>query len=217
MNWKWLKLVPWIDTRSLYLSRTPHGGNLLDVGSSDGETLRHFHEMRPDLCFFATDIEGKPEAYPPNCRFHRGDLNKESLPWEDATLDTITCMHLVEHLDRLDLLLAESFRLLKPGGQLYIETPHPRTTALSSVRGPAVGTFTMNFWDDLSHTKLVSMGALAQLARREGFVIKASGTSRNLLFASSWPFFALLPSSRQKLTARIHWIGWSAYLVAQKP
>ena len=173
--------------------------------------------MRPDLDYFATDIEGQPDAYPKGCRFHRGDLNHEPLPWEDQSIDAISCMHLVEHLERLEPLIAQSYRLLKPGGRLYIETPHPKTLSLGSARGTAVGTFTMNFWDDLSHTRIVSMGALAQLCRRQGFEVKDSGTSRNLFFAALWPFFMFLPPSRQRCTARIHWLGWSAYLVARKP
>ena len=217
MHWKWFKHIPWIDTRARFLSSTPIHGALLDIGSSDGETLRHFHEMRPDLDYFATDIEGQPAAYPKGCRFHRGDLNHEPLPWEDQSIDAISCMHLVEHLERLEPLIAQSYRVLKPGGRLYIETPHPKTLSLGSARGAAVGTFTMNFWDDLSHTRIVSMGALAQLCRRQGFEVKDSGTSRNLFFAALWPFFMFLPPSRQRCTARIHWLGWSAYLVARKP
>ncbi len=217
MNWKLLRHIPWVDTRSRFLARVPNGGSVLDVGSSDGETLGHFHEMRPDLQFYATDIEGKPETYPSGCQFHRGDLNKEPLPWKPESLDAITCMHLVEHLEDLTLLIAEAYRLLKPGGSLYVETPHPKTVGLSSVTGSAAGTFTMNFWDDLTHTHIVSMGALAKQCRTAGFGISHSGTSRNWLFASAYPFFFWMPPSRQKFTSKIHWIGWSAYLIARKP
>ncbi|XOV69451.1 MAG: class I SAM-dependent methyltransferase [Verrucomicrobiota bacterium] len=217
MNWKLLRNIPWVDTRSSFLARVPQGGALLDVGSSDGETLGHFHEMRPDLQFYATDIEGKPDRYPKGCQFHRGDLNKEALPWEPGTLDAISCMHLVEHLEDLELLIAEAFRLLKPGGCFYVETPHPKTVALGSVSGSATGTFTMNFWDDLTHTHIVSMGALAKRCRLAGFEIDRSGTSRNWMFAAAWPLYKWMPASRQKFTSQIHWIGWSAYLIARKP
>lgn len=217
MNWKHLRRLPALDTRARFLASVPKGGHLLDVGSSDGETLRHFHEMRPDLEYYATDIAGAPESYPENCRFHRGDLNTEPLPWPDHSLDAISCMHLIEHLDTLAPLLSEVARLLKPGGRVYFETPHPKTLTLPSATGSAAGTFTLNFYDDLTHTKIVSMGALAQWVRRESLEVQASGTSRNWLFALSYPFFYFLPASRQKFTARIHWIGWSAYLIAEQP
>ncbi len=217
MNWKHLRLCPWLDTRARFLASIPQGGHLLDVGSSDGETLRHFREMRPDLEFYATDIAGNVDHYPPNCRYHEGDLNTTPLPWPDHSLDGISCMHLIEHLDSLTLLLAEVARLLKPGGRVYFETPAPKTLTIDSAKGPAAGTFTLNFLDDLTHTRIVSMGALAQQLRQQKLTVAQSGISRNWLFALSYPLFWFLPASRQKFTARIHWLGWSAYLVGEQP
>jgi hypothetical protein len=45
----------------------------------------------------------------------------------------------------------------------------------------------------------------------------ASGVSRNWLFAAAHPLFLPLPASRKKFTARIHWTGWSAYHIFQRP
>ena len=217
MNWKHLRIFPRIDTRAHFLASVPKNGHLLDVGSSDGETLRHFQEMRPDLQFYATDIAGNPDNYPKDCHYHEGDLNQDPLPWEANSLDAISCMHLIEHLDDLTLFLAEVGRLLKPGGRAYFETPHPKTLTVPSASGAVAGTFTLNFYDDLTHTRIVSMGALAQQLRRNKLTIHNSGTSRNWLFALAYPFFSLLPPSRQKFTSKIHFIGWSAYLIAEKP
>ena len=132
-------------------------------------------------------------------------------------MDAITCMHLIEHLNDLGPLLKEAARLLKPGGGIYFETPHPKSLTLSSAGGVASGSFTMNFFDDPTHTRPVPTGALAQRARGVGLEVVASGTSRNWLFAALWPLFILLPASRQKFTARVHWLGWSAYLIARRP
>jgi hypothetical protein len=84
------------------------------------------------------------------------------------------------------------------------------------LRGAAAGTFTLNFWDDPTHVKLVAMDELAQGLRGEGLEILASGISRNWLFAASYPVFWFLPASRKKFTARIHWLGWSAFLIARR-
>ena len=94
MNWAYLRRFPWLDTRARFVARTPQGGALLDLGSSDGETLRHFAELRPDLRLFASDVAGQPDQYPPGCQFHRADLERDRLPWEDQSMDAITCMHL---------------------------------------------------------------------------------------------------------------------------
>ena len=217
MNWSHLRRAPWIDTRARFVWQVPAGGNLLDIGSSDGETLRHMAELRPDLRFSATDLVGLPEKYPPNCQFHRGDVQRDRLPWASASIDGITCMHLVEHLDDLSLLLVEIERLLKPGGRVYFETPHPKTVTYSSPPDKAAGTVTLNFYDDTTHTRPVPVGALAQHCRKAGLEVVRTGISRNWLFAAAWPFYLFRQASRQKFTAYGHFLGWSAYLVARRP
>ncbi len=51
------------------------------------------------------------------------DLN--ALPWPVVTssYDEISAIHVVEHLDSLVSFMDECWRVLKPGGTLYIETP----------------------------------------------------------------------------------------------
>ena len=218
MNWSLLRSCPWLDTRAKFVAGVPDDACLLDLGSSDGETLGHIAELRPDLKLRAADVEGRPEVYPKGCEFARLNLEQDSLPWPDASIDAVTCMHLVEHLSDLHKLVNEVARVLKPGGKVYFETPHPKTLAYNSPAGAAAGMFTMNFYDDPTHVRVVPAGVLARLARAEGLAIERSGTSRNWLFAASWPaFYWLAPPSRKKFTAQAHWRGWSAYLIARRP
>jgi ubiquinone/menaquinone biosynthesis C-methylase UbiE len=214
MNWKYIRPLPWLDTRAKFVAGTPRGGALLDLGSSDGETLGHMAELRPDLRLFAADKMGSPEKYPAGCQFARADFEKEKLPWPDHSINAITCMHLVEHLQSVDALMREVGRLLAPGGRVYFETPHPKSLNLPSPKGKAAGTFTVNFFDDPTHTHIVSVETLATAAKREGLQVVSSGISRNWLFAASYPAFVFFPASRKKFTSYIHWIGWSACLIA---
>ena len=55
MNWALLRQFPWLDTRAQFVAAAPRAGALLDLGSSDGETLRHIAELRPDLRLYAAD------------------------------------------------------------------------------------------------------------------------------------------------------------------
>ena len=44
MNWNCLRPLPWLDTRARFVAQSPRSGTLLDLGSSDGETLGHIAE-----------------------------------------------------------------------------------------------------------------------------------------------------------------------------
>ncbi len=215
MNWLWLRPFPWLDTRARFVAQAPRGARLLDLGSSDGETLRHMAELRPDLQLQAADKSGQPEKYPAGCQFAKVDFEVEQLPWGDGSVDAITCMHLVEHLRDIGPLLREVARLLKPGGRAYFETPHPKSLALPSLRSAPVS-FTMNFHDDPTHVRPVTMKSLSEMVQAAGLRVEASGISRNWLFAAAYPLFSLLPPSRKRYTAEVHWIGWSACLTASK-
>ena len=216
MNWRYIRCAPWLDTRARFVAGTRRGGALLDLGSSDGETLGHMAELRADLRFFAADKMGTPEKYPAGCQFAGADFEREKLPWPDGSMNAITCMHLVEHLHSLDNLTREIARLLAPGGRVYFETPHPKSLNLPSPTGKAAGTFTLNFFDDPTHVKVVTTDELADRVKREGLEVLSTGISRNWLFAATYPFFLFLPPSRKKFTSYIHWLGWSAYLIARR-
>jgi len=216
LDWRLLRKAPWLDTRANFVNHTIKDGALLDLGSSDGGTLRHFAELRPDLQFYAVDICGVPEAYPVGCKFQRSDLQTATLPWPDQSMDAITCMHLVEHLTEIGNLFREAARLLKPGARLYVETPHPKSMIMPSPAGAAAGTFTLNFFDDLTHVMPVSVGVLAQHSRSVGLRVTKTGISRNLLFAALYPFLKLGRPSRKSYTAQVHWLGWSAYIIAER-
>ncbi len=216
MNWRILRNAPWLDTRARFVAGLPRSGALLDLGSSDGETLNHIAELRPDLRLHSVDIAGRPENYPSGCSFVRADLQSDLLPWSAGSMDGITCMHLVEHLTRLDHLISEVARLLKPGGMVYFETPHPKTVAFPSPPGDGAGRFTYNFYDDITHVRPVSAGGLARYSRDAGLEIIRSGISRNWLFFWSYPLLFFAGYSRQKMTARAHFHGWTAYLIASK-
>ena len=55
------------------------------------------------------------------------DLNDLPWPWEDESFDKVLAIVVLEHL-RLNLLesVGECWRLLRPGGILYIKLPHWR-------------------------------------------------------------------------------------------
>lgn len=217
MKWIWLRRAAWIDTRAQFISTLSFGASLLDLGSSDGGTLRHFAELRPDLVLASSDIAGNPEAYPKGTDFRRANFDTDKLPWPDASFDAITCMHVVEHLADPPHILSEAARVLKPGGRIYIETPHPKSLTMKSATGPGTEHVTVNFFDDATHIKVVTTDEIGEDAASLGLAMVESGISRNWVFAASFPFlYAFRNHSRARYVAQIHWTGWSAFAIAAR-
>lgn len=217
MNWALWRSIPWIDTRTAFVSRTPKGGSLLDLGTSDGETLCHMAELRPDLTFAAVDIAGPPARMPRHTHFALADLESDRLSFPDRSFDAITCMHVVEHLRTMTNLWNEVSRLLKPGGRVYIETPGPESVTTPSPPASLRGGVTVNFYDDPTHIEPIPIASLAKAANDVGLAAERTGRSRNWLFAGAYPLLRLAPPTRKRYVAKLHWLGWSAYLIAQKP
>ncbi len=217
MRWDRFRYIPWIDTRAQFVAAIPKNGSLLDLGSSDGGTLNHFAELRPDLSLASSDIAGKPGAYPQGTDFRQANFDTDKLPWPDAMFDAITCMHVVEHLRNPGRLIGESARVLKPRGRIYVETPHPKTVSMKSPVGAGTEHVTVNFYDDKTHVKPVPVDELAKAASAAGLDVVSTGISRNLLIAASFPFlFLLRPRTRERYVAQIHWVGWTSFIVAAR-
>ncbi len=215
MNWKLLRSLPQIDTRAHFVARLGRNARLLDLGSSDGNTLRHFRELRPDLIISSSDIAGAPHTYPPGTDFRRADFDTDALPWPDRTFDAVTCMHVVEHLEDPSHLVSEIARVLKSGGSVYIETPDPKSIDMKSPVGKGTEHVTVNFFDDSTHVRPVPVKDL--FSDHPDLDQTASGASRNWLFAAAFPALMLFrPRTRGRYIAQIHWTGWSAFATAIK-
>ena len=126
-------------------------------------------------------------------------------------------MHVVEHLESPSGLITEAARLLRSGGRLYIETPHPKTVNLDSARGNGTEHVTVNFFDDKTHIRPVPSRELERYCADAGLSRIASGTSRNLIFAAAFPLLYLTrPRTRARYVAQLHFTGWSIYTEATR-
>jgi len=57
------------------------------------------------------------------------DLENEAFPWEDESVEYIMAKMIVEHIWKRDRFMNECWRVLKPGGRMYITTPTAGTVA----------------------------------------------------------------------------------------
>jgi predicted SAM-dependent methyltransferase len=63
----------------------------------------------------------------------------ERIPLDDNTIEEIHCIHVLEHVtrDKYVPMLKEMYRVLKPGGVLYVETPDFRGT-INNLQGALI-------------------------------------------------------------------------------
>jgi 2-polyprenyl-3-methyl-5-hydroxy-6-metoxy-1,4-benzoquinol methylase len=118
---RYVHTVVWI------LSESPAPGRLLDAGIYPG----HLALALARLGRF--DVAGVGRFVPPafeSWMAERGiavedvDLERELLPHADASFDRIVATEILEHLATPGLFLSECWRVLRPGGALYLTTPN---------------------------------------------------------------------------------------------
>lgn len=125
---RWLvSLVPSFkakaDAKLRHLSRPPtNGGRLLDVGFGNGGFLK----LATEMGWNAEGIDFDPKAV--EVARARGlkvrCASAMDLSAQNEQFDVITLSHVIEHVHSPTTLLEDLYRLLKPGGTLWLETPN---------------------------------------------------------------------------------------------
>lgn len=97
-------------------------GRLLDVGCGNGRFLRTMQTLGWDVSGVEFSDDGIRVCRKANLPVHHGDLQSADFP--DAHFDVITVRHVIEHIPEPQSFARELSRILKPGGQLLMETPN---------------------------------------------------------------------------------------------
>ena len=102
------------------------GGKVLDVATGSGDFIDILMKTLKDYdCFVGIDIS-KKNLESAEKRFRDQpvklmEMNAESLEFDDHSFDTVCMAHSLHHLERIDKVLIEMRRVLKPGGNLIIQ------------------------------------------------------------------------------------------------
>jgi SAM-dependent methyltransferase len=103
----------------------------------------------------------EPPGRPPQARFVRASGGAIDLP--DDHCDLAVAGHVLEHVAEPIQLMAELLRVVKPGGQLWIESPSElgcQSVASDDVEDHRF----LSFWDDPTHIRPWTPGAFYRLA-----------------------------------------------------
>lgn len=116
-------LAQYFDAELRHLkAASPTSNRLLDVGSGNGRFMR----FAQSVGWAATGVEPDQRAVQ-TARSLGLDIRHGTLDLfesEREIYDLITVSHVIEHVHEPGRLLEQCFRLLKPGGELWLETPN---------------------------------------------------------------------------------------------
>ncbi|GAB4143231.1 MAG: hypothetical protein Tsb0016_12150 [Sphingomonadales bacterium] len=97
------------------------GKRLLDLGCGTGFIINLAHDLFDDI--HGVDLTpamlAKIDTSPGNITLH--NIPAEALPFPDASFDVVTAYAFLHHLEDYATVLAEAFRVLRPGGKLYVD------------------------------------------------------------------------------------------------
>jgi SAM-dependent methyltransferase len=95
----------------------PTGGAVLDVGCG----ARPYENLFPDSSYTGIDVEHSGRS----ADYKRPDVYFDglSIPYDEASFDSVICTQVLEHSVDPDALLREMCRVLRPGGRLLITVP----------------------------------------------------------------------------------------------
>jgi 2-polyprenyl-3-methyl-5-hydroxy-6-metoxy-1,4-benzoquinol methylase len=111
------------DRACRHLPPLPRGGGaVLDVGCGDGAFLALAQRAGWQVLGLEPDAQAAAVAQQQGVPVQVGGL--ETLAEQQATFDVITLAHVIEHVADPVATLRDCHRLLKPGGQLWLETPN---------------------------------------------------------------------------------------------
>ena len=99
------------------------GGDYLDVGAGAGGLLARvrgrFAVGSACACDYTETLMELPGQW-----VDVADLNHEPLPYADGRFALVTCVEVIEHLERYRETVREVFRVLRPGGLAVFTTPN---------------------------------------------------------------------------------------------
>lgn len=121
-----LKLFPrgrqMLDGEFRFLPKPRPFQKLLDIGCGNGAFLSSAGEAGWDVAGVDPDIKAAATANKLGFEVRHGSI--ELFDGLSSLFDAITLSHVIEHVHEPRTMIQAAFRLLKPGGVLYVETPN---------------------------------------------------------------------------------------------
>lgn len=186
------------ESLSAFIDLSPRGA-VLEVGCGTGYWLKALRKSAPLVV--GVDLSAQMIARAKGSGAHLARARAESLPWMDATFDSIVCINALHHFADRDAFFAECRRVLRPGGGVFTVglDPHagrdtwwiydffPETVAIDQRRYPAVKTIRAELaragfsWAESSAVQTFEHSIPAALAFARGLVSRSFSSQLTVL------------------------------------
>ncbi len=147
----------------------PAKPRLLDVGCALGFMLQEAKAAGWEPVGVETsEFAAAYAAEQVGCPVHAGTLHKAA--FSSASFDVVTLMDVIEHVPDSSELLSEIYRILRPGGVLFLVTPN-----FASLFVWLYGLKAYGVWPD-QHVVYFQPSTIAKLLRKVGFARVITGS-----------------------------------------
>lgn len=103
--------------------KIPSDSSLVDIGCGSGAFLMYMNKVISQGTGLDAYIENA--ELNTNIKLIKCRIGEEVLPLEDSSVDVVTALAVLEHLESPDQTISEIQRILRPGGRLILTTPTP--------------------------------------------------------------------------------------------
>ncbi|MDX1583779.1 MAG: class I SAM-dependent methyltransferase, partial [Thermoanaerobaculia bacterium] len=171
-------------------------GPVLDVGCGRGELLESCREAGIEASGIDVNERSVAELQEKDFDVSIGRIPEALEGIESGSVGAVYASHVVEHLNTSALLslMTESWRILRDGGVLVIETPNAQSLMVSG----------SEFWKDPSHVAPRHPAALIIVGREIGFELLESKTLHPYGDAAKLEISEEQPDDLQRLVDRLN-------------
>jgi SAM-dependent methyltransferase len=211
----------YVDGGEKLRSLTMAGARLLDIGCGTGVTVSSYRVGMQNVEIYGIDAYHEPDEVQSSIKYTKQDIDGAVLPYEDGFFDVVVLCHILEHVRSPITLIREAFRVLRPGGVIYVETPSVRSMRVPDLRFLREQYAAANYYDDFTHIGRPQTGhSLFHLLNRNGFDVLEVEFAR--------PRHWILKGIRHVVSGTLHknrvtlctgiWylVGWAIYGVGRK-
>jgi 2-polyprenyl-3-methyl-5-hydroxy-6-metoxy-1,4-benzoquinol methylase len=158
------KILCWWRIRAIKQYMKP-GSTVCDLGcGTKGYFLRKIEPLIKSGQGFDVQVSNNQDGS--KTSLQEIDLDKALLPVTSSSVETVTSLAVIEHLNNELHHIKEAFRILRPGGLFVVTTPHPRSDIVLRF---LAGLNLIGADEIKDHKKYFTAEKLSNLLKQNGF------------------------------------------------